>query len=219
MMASSETIGMLHIEGNSDEVGSRLTQDLAHTLAEHLALSLSNLNLRDTLRTQSIRDVLTGLYNRRYMEESLERELHRALRKQSTVGIIMLDIDQFKNFNDTYGHDAGDAVLRELGVLLQRNVRGEDIACRFGGEEFILILPDTNLEVTHQRAEIIRQVVRSMNIEYRRQALGLVTVSLGVAVFPEHTTNFEEIVQKADRALYQAKHNGRDRVEIAQSDQ
>jgi len=215
MMASGEALGLLHIEHQSEDMGGQSLQNLVSTVAEHLALALSNITLRETLRSQSIRDVLTGLFNRRYMEESLERELHRAVRRQSQVGIVMLDIDHFKVFNDTYGHDAGDAVLHELGKVLRNNVRGEDIACRFGGEEFILILPDASLEMTQQRAEQIREVIKGMIVEYRHQPLGVVTVSVGVAGFPTHGTTSDEMIQKADEALYQAKHRGRDRVEIA----
>jgi len=215
LMASGEVLGVLHIEAAGEELFAQNVQDLALTLADHLSLSLSNLKLRQTLRYQSIRDALTGLFNRRYMEESLSRELPRAVRKNTTVGIIMLDIDHFKRFNDTFGHEAGDIVLREIGKLLQCHVRAEDIACRYGGEEFILILPDTPQEVALQRAERIREAVKLMQIEYRQQPLGVVSLSLGVSVFPVHGSTADEVLKRADDALYQAKHNGRDRVELA----
>jgi diguanylate cyclase (GGDEF)-like protein len=149
------------------------------------------------------------------MEESLTREIPRALRKKTPVGIIMLDIDHFRDFNNTYGHEAGDVVLREIGAQLQSQIRGEDITCRYGGEEFILILPEANLEVTVQRAERIREAIKSIRVDYRRQPLGVISISLGVAIFPEHSSTVEGILKKADEALYKAKHNGRDRVEIA----
>jgi diguanylate cyclase (GGDEF)-like protein len=212
MMASGEAMGVLYIERAGENGFHQGAQDLAKTVAEHLALSLSNLRLRETLRAQSIRDSLTGLFNRRYMEESLDRELHRADRRKAPVGIIMLDIDHFKDFNDTYGHDAGDLILRELGTLLQRGIRKEDIACRLGGEEFILILPDAPLEVTRQRAERIREEVQALHIVYLHQTLGLVTVSLGVAVFPENSTTAEGILRKVDEAMYRAKRQGRNCV-------
>ena len=215
MLASGETIGVLHIESNYDDLFLENVQDLAHTLADHLSLSLSNLKLRETLRYQSTRDALTGLFNRRYMEESLARELPRAVRKNAPVGIIMLDIDHFKVFNDTYGHEAGDVVLREIGTLLRNQIRSEDIACRFGGEEFLLILPEANQEVTLQRAERIRAAVKAMRIDYCGQPLGLISVSLGVSVFPLHSAVAVGIIKKADEALYRAKNNGRDRVEVA----
>jgi len=215
MMASGEMIGVLHIEEGEETLPEETIEDLAHSLADHLSLSLSNLKLRETLRIQSIRDALTGLFNRRYMEESLAREIPRAMRKNTPVGIIMLDIDHFRDFNNTYGHEAGDVVLREIGAQLQNQIRGEDITCRYGGEEFILILPEANHEVTVQRAEKIREAIKSIRVEYHRQPLGVISVSLGVAIFPEHSSTVEGILEKADEALYMAKHNGRDRVEIA----
>jgi diguanylate cyclase (GGDEF)-like protein/PAS domain S-box-containing protein len=215
MMASGEMIGVLHIEDRNEVLPIEDIQSLAHNLADHLSLSLSNLKLRETLRTQSIRDALTGLFNRRYLEESLMREIPRAIRKSTPVGIIMLDIDHFRDFNNTYGHDAGDVVLREIGASLQNQVRGEDITCRFGGEEFIIILPEANLEVTIRRAERIREAIKSIRVEYHRQPLGVISVSLGVAIFPDHSSTMEGVLKKADEALYHAKQNGRDRVEVA----
>lgn len=214
--SSGEKIGVLYIEASDKDSSLDKFQDIATTLADHLSLSLTNLKLRETLRSQSIRDPLTGLYNRRYMEESLGRELPRAIRKKTPVGIIMLDIDHFKVFNDTYGHEAGDLVLRELGSLIQSHIRSEDIACRFGGEEFLLILPEANLELTVKRAENIRELVKSMRIKYHRRFLGMITVSSGVAIFPEHSSSVEGILHKADEAMYQAKRQGRDRVEVVQ---
>jgi diguanylate cyclase (GGDEF)-like protein len=128
----------------------------------------------------------------------------------------MLDIDHFKNFNDTYGHEGGDEVLRELGALLETRIRGGDIACRYGGEEFLLILPEVSLEITQQRAEQIRQAVREMKIEFHRRLLGVITVSLGAAIFPDHGSDSAALISAADKALYKAKHKGRDRVEAAE---
>jgi diguanylate cyclase (GGDEF)-like protein len=184
------------------------------TVAEHIALALANLKLQDTLRSQSIRDPLTGLFNRRYMEESLEREMRRAGRGRHPVGIIMLDLDHFKRFNDTFGHEAGDTLLREVGAVLQRSIRGEDIACRYGGEEFTLIMPEASLLDAAQRAEQLREAIRSMNIHHRRQQLGPVTISLGVAIYPDHGPTGDAVLRAADAALYQAKARGRDRVAI-----
>jgi len=215
MMAQGKALGILYI---SSPQGGQLTeakQRLALTVAEHLALSLANLKLRETLSQQSIRDALTGLFNRRYMEESLEREIHRAQRHQRPMGIIMLDIDHFKHFNDTFGHEAGDAVLRELGIFLQQSVRASDIACRYGGEELMLILPDASLADTKQRAEQIRQDVKGLQIEYHHQLLDAIAISVGVAAFAEHGSTAEELIAAADRALYQAKAQGRDRVVTA----
>jgi len=212
MMAQGKAFGILYISSPQPGQLTEAKQRLALTVAEHLALSLANLKLRETLSQQSIRDALTGLFNRRYMEESLEREIHRAQRHQRPMGIIMLDIDHFKHFNDTFGHEAGDIVLRELGRFLQKNVRASDIACRYGGEELILILPDASLVDTKQRAEQIRQDVKELQIEYHHQALDAIAISVGVAAFAEHGSTAEELIAAADRALYQAKAQGRDRV-------
>jgi diguanylate cyclase (GGDEF)-like protein len=168
--------------------------------------------LRETLHNQSIRDPLTGLFNRRYLEDALQREVYRASRGQKTLGIIMLDVDYFKQFNDTFSHDAGDEVLRALSLFLQKQVRQSDIVCRYGGEEFLLILPDASLDVTLQRAEQIRTGVKCLNVQYRSQSLGPVTLSIGVAIFPDHGLTGAAAIQAADSALYRAKNEGRDRV-------
>lgn len=167
------------------------------------------------LREQSVRDHLTGLFNRRYMEETLERELLRASRKHLSLGIIMLDVDEFKYFNDTKGHAAGDEILRTLGSLLLRQVRGEDIPCRYGGDEFMLILPDASRNVTRERAERICKYAKQFHLQFEGQSLAAVALSLGVAVFPEHGATSTEILRAVDAALYRAKHEGRGRVVVA----
>jgi diguanylate cyclase (GGDEF)-like protein/PAS domain S-box-containing protein len=164
------------------------------------------------LTQQVIHDPLTGLYNRRYLDETLPRELQRATRHGSSVGIIMLDIDHFKRFNDTYGHDGGDVLLRAVGTFLQTNIRGEDIACRYGGEEFTLVLPGASLADTQQRAEAIRAGVQTLVVEHAGQALSSITVSLGVAVFSDYRTTADMLIRAADQALYQAKRSGRNQV-------
>jgi len=171
--------------------------------------------LRSTLRQQSIRDPLTGMYNRRYMEETLEREVLRATRNNENVGVIMLDIDHFKDFNDTFGHQAGDILLQSLGHFFLSHVRGEDVACRYGGEEFILLLPGSSIEETRDRAEEMREKVNQMNVDFKGQALGKITLSFGVSVFPNHGTSPDILIQTADQALYRAKSEGRDRVVVA----
>jgi len=185
---------------------------LAMTAADQFALTLSNLSLRETLRQQSIRDPLTGLYNRRYLDETVEREFLRAKRRKSSVGMILIDIDHFKMFNDTYGHEAGDEALRILGTLFRKAIRGSDIACRYGGEEFLLILPDAGLEDSRARAEKIRRDVEQRAIEYLKTDCGRMTVSMGVASFPDRGTISAEVIQAADAALYRAKSEGRNRV-------
>jgi diguanylate cyclase (GGDEF)-like protein len=224
VVAQSEVLGLLHVRAvappsppvsHAEHSAGGLSESrrrLAATVAEHVALALSNLTLRETLRQQAIRDPLTNLYNRRYMEESLERELSRAARRDSPLGVIMLDIDYFKPINDTFGHAAGDTLLRALGALLLSHTRAEDIACRYGGEEFTLILPDSSLEDTWRRAEQLRAAVKRMRVRHGSDALATVTISAGVASYPEHGAVPEALLRAADLALYQAKAEGRDRV-------
>jgi diguanylate cyclase (GGDEF)-like protein len=223
LVAQGETLGILHLRANaptpdgvSHQVFSGSTQSLTLTVAEHLALSLGNLKLQEALRHQAIRDPLTGLFNRRFMLETLERELYRMQRKGSSLCVIMLDLDHFKKFNDTFGHAAGDAVLSALGRMLLAHVRKEDVACRYGGEEFTVILPETSQETAYERAEEMRQSVHGLHLEHLGQSLGSITISLGVAAYPQHGEDPETLLRAADKALYQAKHAGRDRVVAAE---
>ena len=187
---------------------------LAGVLAKQVALALGNLKLKESLKNQSICDPLTGLFNRRYMEESLEREFSRANRNKSSVAIVMMDLDHFKLFNDTFGHQAGDALLRTLGDFLKRNTRGQDIACRYGGEEFALVLTDSNLTGALRRAEVLRGQIKQLSVEYAGQLLGTVSVSIGVALFPDHGATMSDVLRASDQALYAAKREGRDRVSV-----
>ncbi len=189
---------------------------MANSVVEHYSLALANIRLREALQQEAIRDPLTGLFNRRYMEEALGREARRAHRNHTEIGIIMLDIDYFKTVNDTHGHDAGDAVLQHLGALLTKTIRGGDIACRYGGEEFLLILPDISAGAIGHRAHKLLEHIRALRIVYRHQEL-LITMSMGVAMFPEHGTEVQTVVTAADSAMYQAKEQGRDQVVIASS--
>ncbi len=168
---------------------------------------------------QAIRDPLTGLFNRRYLEESLEREISKAKREKIPLGLIMLDADHFKNFNDTYGHIAGDIVLKHLSKLLVKNSRKEDIACRFGGEEFVLVLPGADKAIAKQRAEELRLIVETGKpILHRKKELPNITISLGVSLLPDHGKTAINLIAAADKALYLAKDEGRNRVIIASSD-
>jgi len=225
LTVNGSAIGILHIyRTEAAESGQHDAEDspysdhkaqLVTMIAEHIALALSNLELKETLRQQSIRDALTGLYNRRYMEETLDRELSRASRENLPVGVMMLDIDHFKNFNDLEGHDAGDALLRELGALLNKSIRGSDIVCRYGGEEFLVVLPGIDKEQTKRRAEELRLAVREMLVYHLGKPLAKCTISIGVASYPEDETTIDRLLKAADHALYRAKDAGRDRVMLA----
>ena len=210
MVGQTEILGILHLQ-----MAPRLKQALAVAVAGQIALALGSLKLREALRAQAIRDPLTGLFNRRYMEESLERELLRAIRNQRPLGVIMLDLDHFKQLNDRAGHDAGDAILRELSSCIQTHTREYDLACRYGGEEFTIILPDASLDVTIKRAEKLRDTFKHLSMQYKNRRLPAGTLSLGVAGFPENGSTIDAILRAADSALYRAKHEGRDRVVVA----
>jgi len=168
--------------------------------------------LREKLQEQAMRDRLTGLYNRHYVQEWFGLELRRAQRHGRPVAAIMLDIDHFKRFNDSFGHEAGDLVLRELAGALGRSTRGSDVASRYGGEEFLVLLPECPFDAALRRAEQMRKEVAKLELRYDDRPLGPVTVSLGVAVFPDHATESEELLRHADEALYLAKQAGRNRV-------
>jgi diguanylate cyclase (GGDEF)-like protein len=188
---------------------------LAATVAEHLALALANLTLRESLRSQAVRDPLTGLYNRRYMQEFLERELHSARRKHRPLSVLMLDLDHFKRYNDNFGHSLGDKALAAVGEALTRSVRAEDVACRYGGEEFTLVLPECSLQQATLRAELIRNRLKEYRALSGGQTADAITVSIGIAAFDETTDRVDLLLTYADEALYEAKRAGRDRVVVA----
>jgi diguanylate cyclase (GGDEF)-like protein len=221
LTAQSETLGLLHIESQpqSQISGTAISIDskerLATAMAEQIALALANLKLRERLRNQSIRDPLTALFNRRYLEETLERELRRSVRHARPLTVIMLDLDNFKTFNDSFGHAAGDAVLQAAGELLQTFLRKEDIVCRYGGEEFAIVLPEASLEFAVQRSDELRKAFKSLRTQFRDQSVGVVTISVGVASYPEHGSTGADLLRAADSALYLAKDGGRDRVVVS----
>lgn len=163
-----------------------------------------------------MRDHLTGLFNRRYLEETLEREIKRSLRSRYSIGVLLLDIDQFKEINDTWGHAAGDVLLKALGEVLAAHIRGGDIACRWGGDEFVLVLPDASRQTTRQRAERLREAVRELEIPYHGLSLGALTISVGLAMYPQHGANGDALLKSADDALYRAKSLGKNRVAVAE---
>ena len=217
MNAQGNALGLLTIRSAlSEDCATRdALRPFAEAVADQLALVLANLQLRETLRDQSIRDPLTGLHNRRFLEESLARELAGARRAQSTFAVLALDADHFKRYNDQFGHDAGDAVLRTLGQVLQSAVRAGDLACRFGGEEFTVVLPNVDAAVAFDWAERFAARLREVEIHHGGKPLPRITMSIGVATYPAHGGDAAVLLQAADAALYEAKRAGRDRVVVA----
>jgi diguanylate cyclase (GGDEF)-like protein len=191
--------------------------DLLHRLTELGSVWIANLNLRIRLEEESIRDGLTNLFNRRFMEIALDRELRLAARRKSDLSLLMLDIDRFKCFNDTFGHEAGDQVLRGVAEILRASVRAEDIVCRYGGEEFLVILPGIGTETAFLRAEEIRKRVSEMRLDIRGEGRKDNTISIGVSTYPQAGQTIDDLVRATDRALYNAKEGGRNRVAIAES--
>jgi diguanylate cyclase (GGDEF)-like protein/PAS domain S-box-containing protein len=212
--SSPGLLHICHLEGTSAPIHEQQVL-LATMAADLIGLALSNIQLREHLRDQSIRDPLTGLYNRRYLNETLPRELQRSMRLQQPLGIMLLDVDHFKRINDTYGHQVGDAVLRMLGSFLHQRTRRGDLVCRYGGEEILLVLPNTALEQATVYAEQLRQSIEELAGDYEGEPLPHFTVSIGVAAVPEHGSAGETLVPAADQALYRAKAEGRNRVCVA----
>jgi len=214
LMAKGDILGLLHLKNIRPGINSDIADlgQMAVTLSEYLSLSIANVKPSETLSRQSIQDQQSGLYNRRFMEESLHREIMRAARKKTSIGIIMGDIDHFKKFNDDYGHAAGDKIITHVGKIINDRFRGSDVACRYGGEEFLIILPETSLEDTFKRAEALREEIKKMEAVFPGQVAGTITMSLGVAAYPEKGLRMEDVLRVADTALYKAKQEGRDRV-------
>jgi diguanylate cyclase (GGDEF)-like protein/PAS domain S-box-containing protein len=223
MVAQGNTIGILHLEfetalGLRHDSGAEAFRDsqerLAISVASQIALSLASLQLRETLREQSIRDPLTRLFNRRFLEESLERELQLASRKKQSIAVLFLDLDHFKRFNDTFGHHAGDMVLQSLADLFRSFFRTTDICCRYGGEEFAIVLPESSSQDAVIRADALRSEVKNLRLQYKEESLGPLALSAGVAAFPEHGSSSKELLRIADQCLYEAKARGRDNVVV-----
>ena len=187
-------------------------------LSEQISMALHNLQLKCKLRDQAIRDPLTDLYNRRFMYESFEQSLNRAERHQTKLAVLMIDLDHFKRFNDAYGHDFGDQVLKNIAELLRANIRLEDIACRYGGEEFCIVCPDTSLPDAYKLAEKLRVRVARQDIEHQEASHEKVTISTGVAIYPNHGNDMKNLIALADKAMYTAKEQGRDCTVVAEPD-
>mgnify|MGYP003873060149 CR=1 FL=1 len=210
LTAHGNTVGMFHLyfgeqTGKVDEE----TKQLAFTIAEHLGLALANLSLQEKLRSQALSDPLTGLYNRRFFEEAIENEWSKSGQTQEPLSLLMLDLDHFKRFNDNFGHDAGDYVLKEVSNLIKRVIDEDHVACRLGGEELAVLSPNCGVEESLELANVIVQAVRELHLDMKGLSLGQLGVSIGVTTYPELNASTQEMVKAADTALYQAKDNGR----------
>jgi len=224
LIAQGDTLGVLQLvyglkqnEAGAAEIDGMHPSErrLAVAAASQIALSIASLRLRESLRDQSIRDPLTGLFNRRFMQECLDRELLRGTRKNRSLAVIFIDVDHFKRFNDVFGHEAGDQVLRSMGDFFRSHFRGDDIICRYGGEEFAIILPESSAQDAASRAELLRITARTLKLKHNDVTLDPVTLSAGIAGFPEHASSARELLQVADACLYEAKKSGRDRIILA----
>ena len=213
LIAQGESLGWIYLSTHG--IGAFPKLQVAVAAADQLALALANLKLRQSLRDLSVRDPLTGLFNRRYLSESLGRELSRSKRRGLSLAVLAFDLDHFKDFNDSFGHPAGDAVLVAFARILQSYSRSEDIACRQGGEEFVLIAPEMEIGVALRRASELMLVLAAMDVMHEGQLLPKLTTSIGVAVFPQHGQTPESLLLQADQALYEAKAQGRNRVMVA----
>lgn len=225
MTSKGGILGLLHFsfpprdetEESAPNSTPKTRERLATIFLERLTMALTNFRLAETLKQQSIRDPLTGLFNRRYLEETLEREIYRGQRYGTSVGMMMIDIDGFKRFNDDFGHEAGDLMLKAVADLFQRHVRREDVVCRYGGEEFAIILPTADVAITRDRADRILREVRELKVYYAGKPLDPVTVSIGVSCFPEEGQSGVVVLAAADAALFRAKKTGRNKVICASS--
>ncbi|HQS98482.1 MAG TPA: diguanylate cyclase, partial [Novosphingobium sp.] len=220
LTAQGETVGLLYLEGIAanmeGENPDRAMEDM-RVLCENLALALVNLRLRESLRYQSLRDPLTGLHNRRYLEEVLDLEFAKSRRSGAPVSLIMIDIDHFKSINDTLGHDAGDIVLRHLASTIGNSIRKGDVACRYGGEEFVIMMPDLAPDAAYARAELLREQIKATQMRSDNSELPQITASFGLACFIGDDRSPADILRDADHALYQAKAEGRDQVRRAET--
>ncbi len=218
LAARGATLGALTMELPLDRPHGDAQWQLALSMAQHVSTAIADVKLRDMLRQQATRDPLTGLYNRRYLDDAIEREVHAAHRHGRPLTVCMLDIDHFKRINDGFGHDAGDEVLRAVAHTVAAQLRGEDFVCRFGGEEFVLVLPSARAEDVLPRVNALRHAVSALSLEHRGRAIGTVTVSIGVATLPQHADSAGALLREADRALYRAKDAGRNCVVSAAPD-
>jgi diguanylate cyclase (GGDEF)-like protein len=219
IVGRGQILGMLHLRGavlGSARTSEHISPSIER-LADQLSLSLTNLDLRERLENMALRDGLTGLYNRRFLDEMLEHELAKLRRSGKRAGVMLIDVDHFKRFNDTYGHQAGDEALRKVGAALLANVRASDVVCRYGGEEFLVFLPECDLAECTARAEALRAAVFAITLRVAGNTIPSISASFGLAIFPDVTGNRTDLIQLADRALYRAKGEGRNRVAVAEA--
>jgi diguanylate cyclase (GGDEF)-like protein len=216
IVAHGNTMGVLFVQCHDEATVELVNRhmDGLRQLVQFTGMAVATLNLRTKLENQSIRDSLTGLFNRHFMQISLERELARATRRKQSLAVFMLDLDQFKKFNDTYGHAAGDMVLKAIADIFLASIRSEDIACRYGGEEFTIILPDITAAAALERAESVRLAVMNLRMPLEQEVYGDFTVSIGVALYPNDGEAADLLLRRADQALYRAKRSGRNQVAI-----
>jgi diguanylate cyclase (GGDEF)-like protein len=219
LVAQGDTIGVVYLSCPTKEIADLAygRMALVQEMVELASMAIAGLNLKAKLQRQSIRDGLTSLFNRHFMEIALERELHRAARKHVGLAVLMLDVDHFKVFNDTFGHEAGDVVLRSVAECLQQSVRSEDVVCRYGGEEFVIILPEISQELALERADAIRKNVANLRMKYRGEALRQISISVGLAMYPTPARDSADLLRMSDQALYDAKRAGRNRTHLAGS--
>ena len=210
MMARGEVYGLLDFQTDGADAEHRLeaAAPIAHAVADAMSLTLSNIALREKLRTQALRDPLTGLYNRRYMEDALERYANLTERNESTLTVVMFDLDHFKRLNDEHGHALGDAVLAEVGASIVGAIRPCDVACRYGGEEFVVLFPDCSMMEGMAKAEVLRGRIERLSENHGAK----ISASFGVATIPETSSKVIDVLADADAALYRAKGEGRNRV-------
>jgi len=218
LLTQGEIIGLLYLEIKSELVPADQniyeSELLIQNLSSQLALSIANSKLREKLKHLSIRDPLTGLYNRAYLSESLDRDLYRAKRKNIPLAVVMMDLDNFKEINDKFGHEAGDLVLQELGKLFADKIRKSDIVCRYGGDEFIVILHDVSQSEAYEKVEKLKEAINNIRINFAGQKLESITASFGMSNYPEHDDQSSRLLALADKALYHSKKGGRNKITI-----
>jgi diguanylate cyclase (GGDEF)-like protein len=217
LIAHNNIVGILNFNIPKSLTITNYMKQMMIAFSDAIKLSLANIKLHEKLQQEATHDPLTNLFNRRYLNETLPRELQRVIREKTTLCVAMIDLDYFKDLNDTFGHEAGDEVLKFIGTYLNNTFRGSDIACRFGGEEFVLVLANTDIPKVLPRLEHIASELKRVRLHYKDEALPHITISIGVAQAPQHGLTLNDIIRVADEALYVAKGSGRDKIVIANS--